>query len=378
MFVIHSLTSVGGAERILSLLANSLSHKGQDVLIAVFDKESENPFYQISSEITIIPLNIKKASRILDAVHMIMGCLRIRNAVKQYKPDLLISFLTYENILSLSAALGLKIPLVVSERNDPRRSTKSRVLSWLRRKLYPNARYVICQTQDMVQLFNPPLDNAMVIPNPVLVPEKQEKTSEIPLPQENILFAVGGMTKEKIHQKGFDILFDVFSQTVETYPNWTLVILGDGPERRQLELKVQNMGMHGKILLPGNVKDIHTVLSLGDLFVLSSRYEGFPNALCEAMVCGLPVVSFDCPTGPRDIIRDDVDGLLVESENSVALKHAIESFMKDEKKRRKFGKHAEEIAQRFNESTVIKKWYDCISEITGICVFDISDKALGE
>lgn len=360
MFVIHSLTSVGGAERILTLIANYFSKKGHKVTIAVFDKERADPFYPVSPEITMIPMNIHKASKISDGGDFLLGCLRIRNTVKLSKPELIISFLTYENIITLCSTLGLHIPVIVSERNDPRRSTKSRMLSWLRMKLYPKAHYVVCQTTNMMKLFDPPLMNGIVIPNPVTVPVIQEIPSDVSLPDGKLLFAVGGMTKEKIHQKGFDILIDVFSRIAEKHPSWNLVIFGDGPERNQLLMKLGKLGLQERVFLPGNIGDIFSVLPHGDMFVLSSRYEGFPNALCEAMSCGLPPVSFNCPTGPSDIIRHGIDGLLVEQENEEALEKSLNELINDEETRRAIGEQARKVTQRFNESTVMKMWYDVL------------------
>ena len=136
-------------------------------------------------------------------------------------------------------------------------------------------------------------------------------------------------------QKGFDLLIDAFSRVAGRHPQWSLQILGEGPDRPALERLIDVKGLAGRVVLAGWEPDPSAVLQQGDLFVLSSRFEGFPNALLEAMACGLPSVSFNCQSGPAEIIRDQIDGILVPPEDVPGLADAIDRALTDEALRRR-------------------------------------------
>jgi glycosyltransferase involved in cell wall biosynthesis len=157
-------------------------------------------------------------------------------------------------------------------------------------------------------------------------------------------------------QKGFDLLIRAFASIARERPDWDATILGDGPERDALAAEIARWGLTRRIFLPGREPDAMGVLRRAELFVLSSRYEGFPNALCEAMACGLPVVAFDCPSGPVEIVRDGVDGLLVPAENVEALATAMSQLAGDPERRRAMGARATEISGRFSVESVAEKW----------------------
>jgi len=214
----------------------------------------------------------------------------------------------------------------------------------------------------MLDLLPPRISRrGVVIPNPVIPAGDDDVAGpEIELPAGKLLFAVGSMSRQKVQQKGFDLLLPVFANLAERHGDWNLVILGDGSEREALQRKVEERGQSGRVYLPGNVKNVHSVLARGDLFVLSSRYEGFPNVLCEAMASGLPVVSFDCPTGPGDIIRHGVDGLLASLEDAAALEKGLDILMSDQEMREKMGVKAREVVDRFSVERVMDMWEELV------------------
>jgi glycosyltransferase involved in cell wall biosynthesis len=192
-----------------------------------------------------------------------------------------------------------------------------------------------------------------VIPNPVSFPlPSDQPIAQPPNPRGCILLAVG-----RLHpQKGFDLLIAAFGQLAARYPNWNLYIVGEGNERQALEAQVAVLGLQGRILIPGRIGNLGDWYAAADLYVMSSRFEGFPNTLLEAMAYGLPVISFDCDTGPRDIIRSDADGLLIPPSNLPALVQALDQLMQDTLLRNHLGQAAADAKIRFSIAEVDLKW----------------------
>jgi glycosyltransferase involved in cell wall biosynthesis len=167
------------------------------------------------------------------------------------------------------------------------------------------------------------------------------------------VIAVGRLSREK----GVDLLLHAFARAALPLSAWQLVILGDGPERPALEAQIRVLGLQHNVLMPGVVADPERWLQHAELFVLSSRFEGFPNALLEAMSCGLAAVAFDCPSGPGEIIRNEHTGLLVPPADADALTAAIARLAQDPDLRRRLGTAAAlDVAQRFNLNRVAALW----------------------
>ncbi len=358
--IIHSLNS-GGAERVISRMANYWVAKGWDVTLLTFEDDTEAPFYPLESQVLHLPLGIAEYSPhpILGVWNNLASVRSLRAAIRTSKPDVVISFLDRTNVITLLATRGLNVPVLVSERNDPAMLSPGKIWNLLRQWTYPFADRIVVQTQRAGNFFSAKLQNRIfVMPNPVSLPPATQSGATRLLGDRNLI-AVGRL----VHQKGFDLLLQALAQLKDRYPEWTLSILGEGELRSQLESLRTELGLKDRVHLLGRVKNPHEFLDRADIFIMSSRFEGFPNALCEAMVCGLPVISTDCPNGPREIIRDGIDGILVPTEDVSALATAMERLMSNEQERKALAAAAPELATRFSLEKVMLMWESLINEV---------------
>ena len=185
------------------------------------------------------------------------------------------------------------------------------------------------------------------IPNPT--PPHDGGTSTLEAP---VVAAAGRLTS----QKGFDLLIPAFAPVARRHPAWTLRIYGGGPERAALEAQIEAEGMQGRIELMGPTRQLGRALAEASLFVLSSRFEGFGLVILEAMQAGLPVVSFDCPRGPSDIITSGRDGMLVAPEDVAGLTAALEEMVADPARRRAYGQAALQTAAGYDQREIGARW----------------------
>ncbi len=265
------------------------------------------------------------------------------------RPDIVISFLTKINILTLVAATGLDCPVIISERNNPLRQPMHPLWSAAARCLYHRAAAIVCQTKAGISVI-PPNARARiaVIGNPVA------RFPWHPAPQNGPLrlIAVGRLTE----QKGFDILIDAFGRIAMHHPEWSLEIWGEGPDRAKLQALIHRLGLVDRVQLPGLSALPGQWIERANIFVLSSRYEGFPNVLAEAMAAGLPVVATDCAFGPAELVSSEVDGLLVTSEDPACLAATLDRILGDPHLRDRIGQRARDVVDRFGADKIARQW----------------------
>ncbi len=356
--VTYSL-SAGGGERVASTLINYWVEGGEQVTLVTFDSV-EKDFYRIDAKVKRIALGLTSESK--NWREFIGNNLRriqiLRAFFRSSEFDVVVSFIDKTNVLVLLATFGLGVPVVVSEQIDPRKHSVGMVAAALRRVLYPSACAVVVLTAGMSQWARRIVkkEAIYVVPSPIseqfLGSRKSNGSSTL-----HTVVAMGRMEP----QKGFDRLLTAFAKCAQRHPEWTLRIVGEGTERPRLHALTVRLGLESRIRLDTVTKEPEKVLRDSDLFVLSSRYEGFPNVLLEAMACGLPVISFDCQTGPGEIIRDGIDGVLVPPDDVEALAKAMDSLMGAQQERRRLAASAVEVAERFSLPRVMAMW----SEILG-------------
>ena len=342
-FVIYSLGS-GGAERVLVNLANFLSKKYE---VYIFTFSNDDSFYELDENIKHIKLNLAKNSK--NKFETILNIFkRIKTLRDNFKNiDIVISFMTHTNILSIIASKLSNRKILISERIEY--SFYGKQVNFLKKIFYPFADYLVVLTNEDKKNYKF-LKNVEVIPNPVILPKCNKNK------REKIILAVGRLDK----QKGFDILIEVFSK-VDT--DYKLYIIGEGKERDNLEKLIEKLNLEGKVFLVGRQKDIYKWYEKASIFVLSSKKEGFPNVLLEAMGCGCACVAFDCPTGPKEIIDNMKNGILVENQNKDKLKKAIELFIKDEDLREKLSKEAIKVRKKYSIEKIGEKWEKIIQKL---------------
>lgn len=356
--VISSL-KCGGAERVMSNMANYWSQKGYEVYIVKFDNSLDEPFYNLSNRINVTSLDLYKVSHNLfySIINTFYRINKIRKAIVKTKPDVVISFIDIVNIFSIISLLGTGIPIIISERVNPKFHNIGAKWDHLRRFIYPLASKIVIQTDDIMDYFNKVRKKCIVISNPV-----KEPGSYIKNPRPEIhrrIIAIGRLN----YQKGFDLLIKAFKIVSISHDDWVLCIFGEGSERGSLEYLINELSLKDKVILSGITDTPYDEIIKSDIFILSSRYEGFPNALCEAMACGMPVISTDCPSGPSSIIKDGYNGILVPSENIEALAAAMIDLIVNERKRNDLAKNATNILDIYSEDAIMTKWEDVIRKV---------------
>lgn len=309
LIYISSLTA-GGAEKVVSLMANYWSDKHKVVLLT--DSSPEDDFFQIDKEVTRISTNFRNSKKnILQKIWLhISRLIQLRNVVKKEYPDVIISHMDITNVRMLIATYGLKIPVIVEDHNNPELKGMAQPWKALKPFSYKQAYRIVLLTKDLLNYYPKTLYNynkIVYIANPLNIPKIISDSIEVSIENPSFI-ALGSLTD----QKGFDMLLDAYVKVLHKRPNWKLTILGEGILRDQLTQQIKDLGLEKHVSMPGRVNNPYTALKNANIYVMSSRFEGFPVALCEAMGVGLPCISFDCPTGPSDIIENGINGLLVD------------------------------------------------------------------
>ncbi|VVT22487.1 Group 1 glycosyl transferase [Sphingomonas sp. EC-HK361] len=356
-FVLPGL-GAGGSEHIVSQLCNHCVASGWTVTLIAFEDPGAHPYYHHDPAVRILPLGLKPERRGAWAAIRAVRARRaiLRKAFAVVKPDLVVSFLTRANILSVLAARGMGIPVIVSERNNPALQGVGPIWGALRRWAYPRAAGLVTMTAGAMRYFgdaSPP--RTWVIANPATIPAgARERHSD-----GRTIGAVGRF----VPQKGFDLLLDAFARVARAVPDWRLVIWGDGPDRVALEAQRARLSLEDRVDMPGITTRPGEWISRSDLFVLSSRFEGWGLVVGEAMAGGLPAVSFDCAWGPAEMIEHGDSGVLVPDGDVDSLADAIIALCRDDARRAALGDAARRRMEAFSPPAIMAQWLAVITEV---------------
>lgn len=342
-FVVAGL-GAGGAERVIALLASAWVNDGRQVTVIAFDRPDDPVYHAFDDRIRLVRLGIAGGG----AAAVARRVARLRAELRRGDFGVVISFLTKVNVVSLLATVGMPVPVIVCERNNPLRQAAHPAWRWLLHKLYPRAARIVIQTEASRSCLPPAVaKRARVIPNPLAAPPVGAMTGHL-----RVLTAVGRLDE----QKGFDLLLSAFAMIAPRHADWHLAIWGEGPRRAELTTMIRSLGLDSRVSLPGLSKLPGAWLATAGAFVLSSRYEGFPNALGEAMAAGLPVIAFDCPFGPGEMIQNGINGLLIADADVEALAAGLDRFLGDGALRARLSGAARSAVIAYDPRNVFAAW----------------------
>ncbi len=348
----------------MSIMANYwATRKNWDITLLTFDDGSQPSFYDLDQRVRHLPLGIAADSPtpIVSLRNNLRRIYKLRRAIRNSRPEAVISFVDRTNVTVLLATRGMSVPVVIAERTDPAMNLTGTIWQRSQRWIYPQANLLVVQSKGALRYFSPTLQSrACIIPNPISMPPIDQTQVDIQIAKP-LLVAMGRLGPEK----GFDILLKAFARVKDGRPEWSLMVLGEGTSRTELESLRYELNLSDCVSFPGRVRNPHVLLRQADLFVMPSRFEGFPNALCEAMACSLPVISTDCPSGPREIVRHEVDGILVPNDDVSALAEAMDRLMASEAERNRLAQRAPEVVERFALEKVMSMWEEALCKVSG-------------
>lgn len=351
--LIISSIRFGGAEKIMVELANYWAKNGVNVHLITLDPLNSKSNYEIDDKIIHKSLAIKIGdNNPLRNFYFFIRIAILRKYFIAVKPDVILSFMTPTNIISIIASIGLDINCVVSERVHPANYSYGFVFDFFRKLLYKKSKCVVVQTKSIEKWIH---DNTKartcIIPN--FVRKYDVLYNDLKLP--NVL-AIGRLDP----QKGFDVLIKAFSIVVKKYPEWKLEILGEGSERTNLTNLIADLKLFDNVHLLGFKNNIIPFISKSSIYVHPSRFEGFPNSLLEAMSYGLPSIStFNSADA---IIEDRKNGLLIESDNIEMLSKSIVELIQDYEFRIRISKNSVAVNYDFSFYKIIQQWENILFE----------------
>jgi glycosyltransferase involved in cell wall biosynthesis len=338
----------GGAERVVSTLANGWVGKNYEVCLVTYDNPSVEPYYNLDPKILLVQLDSLCPCIFSKPFFLMKRFFGLRKKIRNFNPDVVVSFLDTNNIMTIISTLGFRLPVIISERVNPLMTPIGFLKRMIRNWAYKKASSIIVQNKGIKMCFPESIRIlTKIIPNPILIPKKIEWHGE-----RKEFVSVGRFDS----QKGFDDLIEAFSKIANKKTEWTLKIIGDGIEREKLEKKIKDSNLSNRVFLPGTSKEVLKEIAKSKIFVLSSLYEGMPNALMEAMSIGMPVISTDCDFGPSDLINDKINGLLVPPKNPTKLADAMLLMAEDPALQKRFSQEAYKKMKQYELTKILSMW----------------------
>ncbi len=354
VFYIATLTR-GGAERVMVSLANSFAAMGDRVLLVTL--EEDEGLYEIDDRVKHIVLDFAGEGRIKSALGRI---LKVRKLVRENKADALVGFIGKTNIRTILAGLGTGARTVVSVRSTPEREYKGTKNTLIAKLVFPFADGVVFQTERARDFFGEAVrKKSTILPNPLsfeyvgaYVPGQNSRDNT----GIKRIVTVGRMDPVKNHR----LLLEAFRLVAQKLDKISLTIYGDGECREDIAALTKKYNLEDRVNLPGDTKNIKEKIKDASLFVLSSDFEGMPNAIAEAQALGIPVVSTDCPNGARALVEHEKTGLLVPVGDCEKMAGAMERVLTDSSLADKLSEGGATFAKSLYPDEVHARWREFI------------------
>lgn len=352
-FVTRSLAG-GGAERVVSVLANSFCKMKEIEKVSIIAVIEDKVTYPVDSSVEYIPNRGSKTGKI---GRVIQRGKFLRDAIKEIRPDVIISFCTQINIYSIIMRCGLPGKLIICERNDPNNDPVQKYVRKLRDIIYRFCDASVYQTPDAAKYFEKIVRKPFeIIPNPI--------KEDLPKPYEGIRDKRVVTVARLSDAKNLPMLIRAFEKVAKEHPDYKLEIYGEGPERDNLNALIRECHLENSIRLMGFSTEVHDKILAAACFVLPSNYEGISNAMLEALGIGLPAVCTDCPIGgARMMIRHMENGILIPVNDQSALENAILNVIEDVDLQKRLSREAVKINQLLSADSICKKWYEFIQSM---------------
>ena len=347
----------GGAERVMAILTDELAKRGHEVTLVTMI--TEQPFYILNKRIKLRQRRNRRGNSFMARIiHRLNTYFFIRKMIKSENPSVVISFMWHLNSIVLTSTVFLKVPIIASEHSafDIELPFIKRIKKFHVNKL---ADKVTVLTEHDFEFMKDRLKNVYLMPNPLAFKPIEKYNAQR---QKNII-AVGNI--DRFIGKGFDSLIKIWSEIAFLYPDWKLQIAGKGTLQniKNLQNIAKQYHVSKQFELIGQIQNLALKFRESTIFILSSKYEGFGMVLIEAMSQGCACISYDCKTGPREIITHNVDGILVDDQNMEAMKNAISDLIENSEKRTFLAENAIKSVKRFSVKKIVDKWEMLLNEV---------------
>lgn len=356
-FLSGDMSRTGGTERVLSIIANELSKQKNKFNIHILSITNENNTSYFNLENEIKNDRILKSKDVNFKKQYFQVVKGIRHYIKENNIDILIDVEVIASLFSIPATRFTKTKLISWEHFNFYEDNGSHLRIYARKLAARFSNCIITLTEHDKQNYLNNLDikgKVEYIYNPI----EEVDDMECNIKSKQII-SVGRLT----YQKGFDMLCDVAKVVLKDNKGWKWLILGDGEDKDKLRSKIKEYGLENKLILKGNVSNVEEYYKNSSLYVMTSRFEGLPMTLLEAKTYKLPIVSFNCLTGPSEIVKNNINGYLINPENVEAMSNKLNILMNDENKLKEFSSNAQIDIEKFELKPIIEKWTNVLENV---------------